>query len=266
MAYYIDNEITTAASSYRLEEVDSPLRSLIEETLIKIVENTDTPLDKIEIDSEGKVERETILHFAVWHGFINLAAIALRHGADIEEENSFDWTPLALAVASGWADFIEFLLNKGAEVGEDDLYVVLDDTGPSVNLSERRGESFISCMVWLTEVMLDHGADVNDLSDSERVSFLHLTVDWGSVDLVSVKRGADVRARIAPEWEHGELQETLRQWAIRRMTEIANVEEGKPLPNRDPRDPAELSEALRKTRDFFKAREDQPQQPGSEGW
>ena len=128
------------------------------------------------LDDDG----DAPLHFAYT---AEVAKLLIAAGADIEKPGLHDHTPLLSAAGGGRAEVVALLIRNGARLAPE---------GP-------RGlkalhSAIISGDVTTVRVVLDAGADVNDVQGS---SPLEYAVEFGNADVAAllVKRGADLNAR-----------------------------------------------------------------------
>uniref|UniRef100_A0A0G4I3A9 Uncharacterized protein n=1 Tax=Chromera velia CCMP2878 TaxID=1169474 RepID=A0A0G4I3A9_9ALVE len=109
----LEGDEAVMVSTYRPEGADPARRSLIEGTLIEMIKKADSEAadfkdfyNTLEISQRGA--EDTLFHFAVWHGFIDLAKLLVEKGVDINKVNGHDWTALRLAAACARPDFVQF--------------------------------------------------------------------------------------------------------------------------------------------------------------
>ena len=161
------------------------------------------------------LNEETPLHVASREGFVELARILLKHGADIEAWDERERSPLALATSGGHAELIRVLLEHGANVnaqdwgGDTPLYraswqgmpavaQVLLRYGADVKTRNRRNETPLhrANVKAVAQILLEHGADANAL-DTENRTPLHLASEDGRMGVVRVllEHGVDANAR-----------------------------------------------------------------------
>lgn len=62
-------------------------------------------------------KKNTALHYAAKHGFLQIVKALLEEGeAKIDEKNTHQNTPLTLAAEQGHLNVVEYLVNKGANI------------------------------------------------------------------------------------------------------------------------------------------------------
>jgi len=97
--------------------------------------------------SMGVNARVTALHIAGKHGHVNVAALLIDKGADVNAKDKWLWTPLHYACWKNRKETVEFLLVKGADLNTKDE----DDKTP-LAVAEKNGHSEI------LELLRKHGA------------------------------------------------------------------------------------------------------------
>jgi len=114
-----------------------------------------------------------------------------------------EWTALMCAAARARPDYVEILVENGADVNKvnNDIpnetalraAVVYGDRG---RFAHTREESFISDVRAVVEFLLDRGANVNARGWRGQ-TVLHRAVVWGVMEVVQllVDRGADLQVR-----------------------------------------------------------------------
>jgi ankyrin repeat protein len=163
-------------------------------------------------DSEG-----TPLHVASREGFVELAWILLKHGADIEARDTDDWSPLERATTNGHVDLTRVLLEHGANVnardirrctplywtsewGKSAVVQVLLRHGADVTTRNEDSETPLHYAgnEEVTRLLLQHGADANALDIKNRTP-LHSVSKLGHVGAAwaLLEHGVDVNARDA---------------------------------------------------------------------
>tara|TARA_B100001248_G_scaffold262700_2_gene261150 strand:- start:40740 stop:41663 length:924 start_codon:yes stop_codon:yes gene_type:complete len=129
---------------------------------------------KVDLDARGNCET-TMLHSAVWKGYIPLVEFLLDAGADLEAKNSSGWTPLLQTVRFGhYASCIKmtrYLLAAGAEVD------AIDNTGATALHFIARWNSLEAL-----EAFLKAGART-DLIDDYGYTVFHYAARWGHLEV-----------------------------------------------------------------------------------
>lgn len=92
----------------------------------------------------------TPLHWAAYEGQVDVAKLLLDHGADINALEYTKSTPLALAVDRGYVDMVKLLLDKGANPNTADK-----DGWTPLHYAVRNGNSEIVI------ALLEHHADIH---------------------------------------------------------------------------------------------------------
>ncbi|XP_055015056.1 dynein axonemal heavy chain 12 [Boleophthalmus pectinirostris] len=95
----------------------TPLHEAAAQTNHNILELT------IKAVGRGSLERrsvigQTALHVAIEKGFIENAALLLKHGANPDAPDQEEDTPIFTAIRSGRSDLVELLLNSGSNVNQ----------------------------------------------------------------------------------------------------------------------------------------------------
>jgi ankyrin repeat protein len=170
-----------------------------------------------DVNARGFSTEETPLHAASREGFVEVARILLKHGADIEARDDGDWSPLERAITRGHVELPRVLLEHGANVNAQDmsgctpLYFASDwgdlaaaqvllRHGADVKARNDANETPLHQATGkeVAQILLEHGADANALETSNRTP-LHLASQSGRVGVVRVllEHGVDVNARDA---------------------------------------------------------------------
>lgn len=138
-------------------------------------------------------------------------AVLLAHGADANYKNSTGESLLQLAAFAGQVEVVRVLLSEHADVfGEDNegVFTLLRAAyGPKETVVE------------IMTMLLDAGADVNQLSSTDAASVVMAAAERGPPDLMQllIERGADLL------WERDD-GETARQIAEARVTEARDAQ------------------------------------------
>ncbi|MFC1763440.1 ankyrin repeat domain-containing protein [Planctomycetota bacterium] len=125
------------------------------------------------------------IHLAAFRGDLTSVKRIYVEGADIDERDQLNWTPLHWAAAGGQRDIVEFLIKNGADVNAEGkskytpLYVSVRSDTELVNL------------------LLSEGAHVNAGAELQRNTPLHGASSAGRQDVAEllVAHGADIEAK-----------------------------------------------------------------------
>jgi ankyrin repeat protein len=135
-----------------------------------------------DVNAYGFSVEETPLAVVSREGHSNVARVLLRHGANIEVRDKYDWSPLDLASRGGHVGIVRMLLEHGANVK------ILDkDNYTALHLASGSGHSVV------VRMLLEHGADANAKRNDEQTP-LHLANNL-EVAQVLLEYGADTNAR-----------------------------------------------------------------------
>lgn len=140
---------------------------------------------KIDSETEEKMSR---LHRASWNGSLEKVKMLLqKKPMDVNTVDSFDRTPLHLAMAKGYYNIAWVLLNHNASLD----YVDCDGYTPFLKAVECGQKECV-------HLMLERGADVT-CTDKNKNSALHLAAKQGSFTIISMllKKGININAQNA---------------------------------------------------------------------
>uniref|UniRef100_A0A0G4FV45 Uncharacterized protein n=1 Tax=Chromera velia CCMP2878 TaxID=1169474 RepID=A0A0G4FV45_9ALVE len=185
------------------------VRSAVSDALKDLLTKTSDLADLV-INARHHCDDESLVHFFAWHEFEELLLLSLAGGVDIDEGDGDGRTALMRVADRARPRYVQLLIDNGADVHlEDDLgrtvlYFAVPKPGDScdeIYLSRIRGESFISSVRTILEILLHHGVDVNG-QEGPSESILHRAVDWGVPEMVTffVDTGADLEV----EDRHGD--------------------------------------------------------------
>jgi len=145
------------------------------------------------LDQKGKDE---LLLWAVKWKYAGGAAIMLAHGANANDKDEFDWTPLHWAARGRDPKTVEVLLNAGADpnatAGRREFPV-----HPHGRITTPAGETPLHLGAAhgdVVSLLLAHGADLN-VRDADGNTALHKVGDRGDAAEVLLSHGADANAR-----------------------------------------------------------------------
>lgn len=170
-------------------------------------------------ESVGAVDERgtTPLHIAARAGRVDIAALLIEKGADLEAKSPSGFTPLFLAVAGKKPDTVNLLLDKGAcvnaetrfettplftaaESGSPEILQSLIGRGAELNHASPIFGSALHRAAYMdfpegARILLDAGADLN-VRDQRGMTPLHQAAQLGRIAVVRlfVERGADVDA------------------------------------------------------------------------
>jgi uncharacterized protein len=144
--------------------------------------------------NSAQADGATALHWAAYHGDVDLAGLLLKAGANVAAANREGSTPMWLAASQGDAKIVEALLSGGADANEQ-----LPLGRRPLMLAARAGS------VEAVRALLDHGADPNAKESARGTNALMQAADQGHADVIAVlvAHGADVAARSAPVLRDG---------------------------------------------------------------
>ena len=150
------------------------------------------------------------------HGHATIGRLLLEHGAEVNIQNRFRWTPLLLAAESGQLEVAKLLLEHGAKVdindgwkctplhravtnGQVEFAELLLKHGAEVNIQNYDGRTPLHA-VWadrveVAKLLLEHGAKV-DIKDEQRWTPLHSAVISGQVEVAKLLLEHDAKIDI----------------------------------------------------------------------
>jgi ankyrin repeat protein len=137
----------------------------------------------------AQADGATALHWAAYHGDLELAELLLKAGADVAATNRNGSTPMWLAASRGDGKMIGKLLEHGANANEE-----LPLGRKPLMLAARSGATDA------VRALLEHGADANAKETARGTTALMQAADQGHADVIKVllEHGADVAAQSAP--------------------------------------------------------------------
>jgi uncharacterized protein len=136
----------------------------------------------------------TALLFAARQGYVETGRALVEGGADMSvADTDFRFTPLMEAIFNGHLDFARMLVEKGANLNDGSLYILIDQR---TTIPQRGDEQTVA---GLTQLWLDHGADPNLPFNNGRVppritypAIRYGPIAAGSTPLLSAARTRDV--------------------------------------------------------------------------
>ena len=156
------------------------------------------------------------LHFACRHGLTEAVRLLIAKGANLEQRNSADLTPLQIAVFRGHLDIVQMLVTEGAdvectdkngstlllwacEIGQNEAAKILLEGRAVVNYSNGSSplqQAAQSGYLDFCRLLLSHGADP-DCKNVKGDTVLLWASQLGHTDLVDVflEGGADIEFR-----------------------------------------------------------------------
>ncbi|KAN0107438.1 hypothetical protein V8E52_010186 [Russula decolorans] len=102
-----------------------------------------------DVNARGFDPNETPLHVSSRLGHVEISRVLLKHGADTEARDGFDFSPLERVAESGHVELAQLLMERGADANARD-----NEGGTPLYLASFRGQPA------LAQVLLRHGADV----------------------------------------------------------------------------------------------------------
>ncbi|KAL8721991.1 MAG: hypothetical protein Q9225_001426 [Loekoesia sp. 1 TL-2023] len=167
----------------------------------------------------------TPLHRAAEYGNIEIVALLLRRGANINAQSVYGDTPLLFALVRQHFDVATLLLDQkadmnvgdaegysavhiAAERGFDDIILLLIERGADLNTRNQIGATPLHIAIWsqngadnqqrlkVVKLLLEYEADVN-IRDAKGWNAVHIAAGKGLDDIVLllIERGADLNAR-----------------------------------------------------------------------
>jgi len=178
-----------------------------------------------ETKNQKYVSGETPFHLATENGFIRVAEILLKRGADINNINWYSNTPLRLALYSKNVEMIRFILENGgnkhinrdvscgrndmeiaAKTNSVDIVRLMLDHGANPDSNRYQLDSTALCIackngnIDMATLLIERGADVKYGNGKHCGTPLHGACTSGSIELVKLllDHGADVNAETYP--------------------------------------------------------------------
>ncbi|RDD43955.1 Transient receptor potential cation channel subfamily A member 1 [Trichoplax sp. H2] len=151
----------------------------------------------------------TPLHFAVINNSVDVTAMLLKYGADVEKRDGSYMTPLEYAASKGFAQVGKLLLKNGA-----DLNRINSRLETPLHLAASQGSSAV------VKLLLGSGSDIT-LRDSNGKTCLDLTIEGGHEDaallIVKHKRSGEILNRFDDEGY------SIMQNLIKKLPAVAEV-------------------------------------------
>ena len=144
-------------------------------------------------DVQEKVQGDYLLNVAAIFGPIEMVAVLLDTGADIDRPGRDGLHPLHNAVAMGHKDIVALLIQKGANVNSKDR---LGRT-PLYSFASTGGSDIV-----IARILLAAGANAKSEEDEYHVTALDNAVETGNLELAELLIGAhaDVNHRNIDGW------------------------------------------------------------------
>jgi len=135
----------------------------------------------------------TALLFAARQGAIETGRALVEGGAEMSEtDTDFYFTPLMEAIFNGHLDFAQMLLDKGANINDGSLYLLIDQW----NTIPQHGDA--QTVETLTRLLFERGADANVVFNNGRVppritypAIRYGPIAQGSTPLLAAARAQD---------------------------------------------------------------------------
>ncbi|KAK2710012.1 hypothetical protein QYM36_013629 [Artemia franciscana] len=117
-------------------------------------------------ESESHAGRESVLHVAVGNDNLKICQLLVSNGATIDPRNSWQYTPLCLAVRRNDITVTSYLLENGANPNVE-TYHYDDQVKESVLHIAARNSNFDIC-----QLLISKGADVNCLTSNNETALM----------------------------------------------------------------------------------------------
>jgi ankyrin repeat protein len=167
--------------------------------IIEAVKNGDdeavqTLLDDGADANDTNLSDETPLYIAAEKGYKNIVAALLAKGADINRAGEYQQTPLYIAAQNGHADIVELLLDKGAAVNKANI-------NGSTPLYSAAADGYAD----IVAALLANGADINQQHNSGATP-LYIAAQKGHATIVQLllAQGADIHQGLRIDINSGE--------------------------------------------------------------
>ena len=124
----------------------------------------------------------TPLMMAVDNRHLAVAEYLLQHGADIHLDNKYGYTPLMQAVMRNDPNMVKLLLDKGARIDQKNFYTELTPLMMAVD----------NGALEIVELLLAHGAALNQQDGRGRSALMHATAaHQAKIAQALIQAGAD---------------------------------------------------------------------------
>ncbi len=123
------------------------------------------------------------IHFAAMGGHLEIAALLLEAGADLEAGDSDESRPLDVAANAGQIEMVEFLLDRGADIDRKD-----NNGSCPLSFASRAGHADVM------RLLIERGADLAAVHEDGASGILLQSSFRGSPEVIAllIERGADV--------------------------------------------------------------------------
>ncbi|MCJ1463945.1 hypothetical protein MMC07_002555 [Pseudocyphellaria aurata] len=169
-----------------------------DEKVMKLLLNHEVKIDEIDdmaqlllengADVNSKdMDGSTELHLAAGHGDEEVVKLLLMRGARIEEKDDNGCTALHCAVKAGQVTVMQLLLENGATV-------VGKDCDGTTLLHHAVSFDHESKALLMSQLLLQHGANPNEIADHSEMTALHWAVGSGREEIVQnlLDNGAEI--------------------------------------------------------------------------
>ena len=159
-------------------------------TPVRLASNTNHPevvevlLNNGALANACDKDKVTSLHVAVYHGNVRVVELLLEHGANALCHDSRGETPFQLVLASKNNTLLKVFLQKRPKLLDSSSHL---SNPPLLECCLNGGD------IKMVEVMLEHGANPNEVHPKEEAAPLHAACEMDRVDLIEIfmKHGAD---------------------------------------------------------------------------
>jgi ankyrin repeat protein len=135
-----------------------------------------------DVNARGFDPNETPLHVSSRLGHVEISRVLLKHGADTEARDGFDFSPLERVAESGHVELAQLLMERGADANARD-----NEGGTPLYLASFRGQPA------LAQVLLRHGADVKARNEVNKTPLHYARIE--EVARLLLEHGADANAQ-----------------------------------------------------------------------
>ena len=163
-----------------------------------------------DVNAVQKENEDTALHIVCRHGHVDVLKFLIQNGADVNAVNKSENAPLFYAALGNYAEAAKVLLQNGADVNAGGL-----NGWTALHVAAK----FDGCAD-VAKVLIQNGADVNAVDEFEGAMPHHLASEVGHHDILKLllHNGADVNA--VDSEEHTALQRAARYCRSRCVLEL----------------------------------------------